>query len=55
MVASELGRYRLEASISAYVLTAETRRASHPRTPSMGILQKEEEPDCEFTLIHLLA
>jgi hypothetical protein len=52
MVASELGRCGLETSISAHVLAAKTRRTSHPRTTSVGILQKEEEPDSEFTLIH---
>jgi hypothetical protein len=48
MVASQLGRCRLEAGISAHVLTAKTRRASYPRTPGMGILQEKEEPDCEL-------
>jgi hypothetical protein len=52
MVASELGRCGLEASVSTHVLAAKTGRASHPRISGMGILQKEEEPDCEFTSIH---
>jgi hypothetical protein len=50
MVASKLGRCRLETGISANVLAAETRRTSYLGTSGMGVLQKEEKFNGELSV-----